>query len=72
MKWKGKRPSGLSALKHNFALIIYDSNMPLKEKLIEKLSGPKAKAFLLRFFWKISLLMLVLGYGIMAYVWFNT
>jgi phage shock protein PspC (stress-responsive transcriptional regulator) len=46
--------------------------MPLKEKFRQKFDEPETKAFLLRFFWIISLFMLVLGYGIMAYVWFYT
>ncbi|HUV81815.1 MAG TPA: hypothetical protein VMW53_01880 [archaeon] len=44
----------------------------MTEKFILKLSEPETKAFLLRYFWIISLVMLVLGYGIMAYVWFYT
>jgi len=42
--------------------------MPLTDKLIEKLNKPETKAYILRYFWIISLMMLVLGYSIMAYI----
>jgi hypothetical protein len=45
--------------------------MPLKDKLIEKLKEPETKGFILHFFWIISLMMLVLGYIIIAYILFN-
>jgi len=44
--------------------------MSLTDKFVEKLNKPETKAFILRYFWIISLMMLVLGYIIMAYILF--
>jgi len=44
--------------------------MSLTDKLIKKLDTPETKAYILRYFWIISLMMLVLGYLLMAYILF--
>ncbi|MCD4844643.1 MAG: hypothetical protein K8R25_09170 [Methanosarcinales archaeon] len=44
--------------------------MTLYNIVKEWLREPEVKASILRYFWLISLMMLMLGYGIMAYIWF--
>jgi hypothetical protein len=44
--------------------------MTLYDKVKKWLSEPEVKASILRYFWLISLVMLILGYGIIAYVLF--
>jgi len=44
--------------------------MSLTDKLIEKFSEPETKASIIHYFWIISLMMLLLGYAMIAYILF--